>query len=119
MGAVEGISASTASRWFRLSGVKPHLTKTLKLSTDPFFVEKVLDITGLCLKPPDHAMVHCVDQKSQIQVLDRTQPKLPVDLGYAEGYTHDYLRHGTTTLFASVDSATGNVNAKGKARLRH
>ena len=119
MGAAEGISASTVSRWFRLFGVKPHLTKTFKLSTDPFFIEKVRDITGLYLNPPDHAMVLCVDGKSQIQALDRTQPKLPMDLGYAEGYTHDYLRHGTTTLFAALDIATGKVIAKCKARHRH
>ena len=119
MGAVEGISANTASRWFRLSGVKPHLTKTFKLSTDPFFIEKVLDITGLYLKSPDHAMVLCVDQQSQIQVLDQAHPKLPVDLGYAEGYTHDYLRHGTTTRFAVLDIATGKGIAKCKARHRH
>ena len=119
MGAVEGISASTVSRWFRLFGVKPHLTKTFKLSTDPFFIEKVRDITGLYLNPPDHAMVLCVDEKSQIQALDRTQPKLPMGLGYVEGYTHDYLRHGTTTLFAALDIATGKVIAKCKARHRH
>ena len=79
MGAAEGIAASTVSHWFRPFGVKPHLTKTVKLSTDPFFIEKVRDITGLYLNPPDHAMVLCVDEKSQIQALDRTQPKLPMD----------------------------------------
>ena len=102
MGAAEGISASTVSRWFRLFGVKLHLPKTFKLSTDPFFIEKVLDITGLYLNPPDHAMVLCADEKSQIQALDRTRPKLPMDLGYAEGYTH--VRHGTVTLFAALTS---------------
>ena len=119
MGAVEGVSASTVSRWFRLFGVKPHLTKTFKLSTDPFFIEKVRAITGLYLNPPDHAMVLCVDEQSQIQALDRTQPKLPMDSGYVEGYTHDYMRHGPTTLFAALDIATGKVIAKCKARHRH
>ena len=119
MGAAEGISARTVSRWFRLFGVKPHLTKTFKLSTDPFFIEKVRDITGLYLNPPDHAMVLCVDEKSQIQALDRTHPKLPMDLGYAEGYTHDYLRHGATTPFAALDIASGKVIAKCQARHRH
>ena len=119
MGAAEGISASTVSRWFRLFGVKLHLAKTFKLSTDPSFIEKVLDITGLYLNPPDHAMVLCVDGKSQIQALDRTRPKLPMDLGYAEGYTYDDLRYGTTTPFAALDIATGKVITKCKARHRH
>jgi putative transposase len=79
------------------------------LSTDPFFVEKVRDIVGLYLNPPDKAMVLCVDEKTQIQALDRTQPLLPMGLGYVEGVTHDYIRHGTTTLFAALDVATGEV----------
>jgi len=119
MRAVEGISASTVSRCFRLFGVKPHLTKTFKLSTDPFFIGKVPDITGIYLNPPDHEMVFCVEEKSQIQAHDRTQPKPPMELGYAEGYTHDYLRHGTTTLFAALDIATGKVIAKCKAQHRN
>ena len=106
-------------RWFSLFGVKPHLAKTFKLSTDPFFIEKVRDITGLYLNPPDHAIVLCADEKSQIQALDRTQPKLPLNLGYVEGFTHDYLRHGTTTLFAALDVATGRVIAKCRKRHRH
>ena len=99
LGRAEGIGKSTVQRWFALFGVKPHRAKTFKLSTDPFFIEKVRDIVGLYLNPPDHAMVLCVDEKSQIQALNRTQPTLPMGLGYVEGYTHDYVRHGTTTLF--------------------
>ncbi len=82
---------------------------TFKLSTDPFFVEKVRDIVGLYLHPPENAVVLCVDEKSQIQALERTQPMLPIGLGYAEGVTHDYRRHGTTTLFAALDTAKGTV----------
>lgn len=82
-----------------------------KLSTDPFFVEKVRDVVGLYLNPPDNAMVLCVDEKSQIQALDRTQPVLPLGLGYVEGVTHDYVRHGTTTLFAALDIATDQMSA--------
>ena len=93
--------------------------ETFKLSSDPFFIEKVRDITGLYLNPPDNAMVLCVDEKSQIQALDRTQPTLPMGLGYVEGYTHDYVRHGTTTLFAALDVATGNVIGKCSKRHRH
>ena len=107
LGRAEGIGKSTVQRWCALFGVKPHLAKTFKLSTDPFFIEKVRDIVGLYLDPPDHAMVLCVDEKSQIQALNRTQPTLPMGLGYVEGYTHDYVRHGTTTLFAALDIATG------------
>ena len=118
MGAAEGISASTVSRWFRQFGVRPHLAKTGNLSTDPFCIETVREIAGLYLNPPDHAIVLCVDGKSQIQASNRTQPKPPLDLGFAEGYTHDYLRHGTTTLGAALDIATGKVIAKRKARHR-
>ena len=98
LGRAEGISKSTVQRWFGLFGVKPHLAQTFKLSTDPFFIEKVRDIVALYLNPPDHAMVLCVDEKSQIQALNRTQPTLPMGLGYVEGYTHDYVRHGTTEV---------------------
>ena len=119
MGEAEGISHSTVQRWFSLFGVKPHLAQTCKLSNDPFFLEKVRDITGLYLNPPDHAMVLCVDEKSPIQVLDRTQSTLPLGLGYCEGYTHDYIRHGTTTLCAALDIATGKVLAPCKKRQRH
>jgi len=84
-----GISKSTVQRWFDLFGVQPHRQRHFKLSNDPFFIEKVRDIVGLYLNPPDHAMVLCVDEKSQIQALDRTQPMLPMGLGYVEGVTHD------------------------------
>ena len=119
LGRAEGIGKSTVQRWCALFGVKPHLAKTFKLSTDPFFIEKVRDIVGLYLDPPDHAMVLCVDEKSQIQALNRTQPTLPMGLGYVEGYTHDYVRHGTTTLFAALDIATGRVLAQCRKRHRH
>ena len=85
--------------------MQPHRTKSFKLSTDPLFVDKVKDIVGLYLNPPDNAIVLCVDEKSQIQALERTQPILPLGLGYIEGITHDYVRHGTTTLFAALDIA--------------
>ena len=104
---------------FRLFGVHPHRSKTFKLSTDPLFVEKVRDIVGLYLNPPDHAVVLCVDEKSQIQALERTQPVLPMGFGYVDGITHDYKRHGTTTLFAALDVANGQVLAQCKARHRH
>ncbi len=114
-----GISKSTVQRWFELFGVQPHRQKTFKLSNDPFFVEKVRDIVGLYLNPPDCAVVLCVDEKSQIQALERTQPLLPLGLGYVEGVTHDYVRHGTTTLFAALDVASGEVITQCKARHRH
>lgn len=119
MGDAEGVSKTTVQRWFSLFGIKPHLAQTFKLSTDPFFIEKVRDIVGLYLNPPDHAMVLCVDEKSQIQALNRTQPTLPLGLGYVQGYTHDYIRHGTTTLFAALDVATGRVIAQCKKRHHH
>jgi hypothetical protein len=104
-----GISKSTVGRYFKLFGLQPHRSKSFKLSTDPFFVEKVRDIVGLYLNPPDHALVLCVDEKSQIQALERTQPILPLGLGYVEGVTHDYFRHGTTTLFAALNVLDGSV----------
>jgi putative transposase len=113
------ISKSTVQRYFALFGVQPHRAKTFKLSPDPFFVEKVRDIVGLYLNPPDHALVLCVDEKSQIQALERTQPKLPLGLGYVEGFTHDYTRHGTTTLFAALDVQEGTVVSQCKSRHRH
>ena len=114
-----GISKSTVQRWFDLFGVQPHRQRHFKLSTDPFFIEKVRDIVGLYLNPPDHAVVLCVDEKTQIQALQRTQPMLPMGLGYVEGVTHDYVRHGTTTLFAALDVATGEVLTQCKRRHRH
>ncbi len=114
-----GISKSTVQRWFGLFGVQPHRQRHFKLSNDPFFVEKVRDIVGLYLNPPDHAVVLCVDEKTQIQALERTQPLLPMGLGYVDGVTHDYVRHGTTTLFAALDVATGTVLTQCKRRHRH
>jgi putative transposase len=119
MAAQTGVSKSTVARWFQLFGLHPHRQKHFKLSTDPFFVEKVRDIVGLYLNPPDHAVVLCVDEKSQIQALQRSQPLLPMGLGYVEGVTHDYVRHGTTTLFAALDIATGAVVGQCKPRHRH
>ena len=117
--AKTGISKSTVQRYFRLFGVQPHRTRHFKLSTNPFFVEKVRDIVGLYLNPPEHAVVLCVDEKSQIQALERTQPMLPMGLGYVEGLTHDYVRHGTTTLFAALDIKEGEVLTQCKRRHRH
>jgi putative transposase len=114
-----GLSKSTVHRLFQAFALQPHRTRTFKLSTDPFFIEKVRDIVGLYLNPPDHALVLCVDEKSQIQALNRTQPVLPMGMGYVEGITHDYVRHGTTTLFAALDIATGAVFTECKPRHRH
>ena len=114
-----GISKTTVHRLFQAFAVQPHRTRSFKLSNDPFFVEKVRDVVGLYLNPPDHALVLCVDEKSQIQALNRTQPVLPMGLGYVEGITHDYVRHGTTTLFAALDVATGVVFTECKPRHRH
>src|SRR5450631_2364246 len=117
--AITRIPKSTVGRYFALFGLQPHRSKSFKLSTDPFFVEKVRDIVGLYLNPPDNALVLCVDEKSQIQALERTQPVLPMGLGYVEGVTHDYYRHGTTTLFAALDTLDGKVITLCKPRHRH
>lgn len=114
-----GLSKSTVHRVWWAFGIQPHCQKHFKLSTDPFFVEKVRDVVGLYLNPPEHAMVLCVDEKSQIQALDRTQPVLPMGLGYVEGVTHDYVRNGTTTLFAALDIASGQVLTRCTPRHRH
>jgi len=114
-----GLSKTTVHRYLSLFGVQPHRTRSFKLSNDPFFIEKVRDIVGLYLNPPDHALVLCVDEKSQVQALERTQPVLPMGLGYIEGITHDYVRHGTTTLFAALDVANGSVLTQCKPRHRH
>ena len=113
------ISKSTVARYFALFGLQPHRAKSFKLSTDPFFVEKVRDVVGLYLNPPDNALVLCVDEKSQVQALERTQPVLPMGLGYVEGVTHDYYRHGTTTLFAALNVLDGAVITQCKPRHRH
>jgi len=114
-----GISKSTVHRFFNLFGLQPHRTRSFKLSTDPFFVDKVRDIVGLYLNPPDKALVLCVDEKSQIQALERSQPILPLGLGYVEGVTHDDFRHGTTTLFAALNVVNGEVITPCKAHHRH
>jgi transposase len=104
-----GLSQSTVSRVWRAFGLQPHRSETFKLSTDPFFVDKVHDVVGLYLDPPERALVLCVDEKSQIQALNRSQPVLPMMPGVPERATHDYVRAGTTTLFAAFDAATGQV----------
>ena len=103
MAEAVGISPSSVGRIWAEAGLKPHLTKQFKVSNDPLFEEKVTDIVGLYLDPPERAVVLCVDEKSQIQALDRTQPGLPIKKGRAATMTHDYKRHGTTTLFAALD----------------
>ena len=109
--AETGISKTSVARYFQLFGLQPHRTESFRLSTDPFFIEKLRDVVGLYLSPPDKALVICVDEKSQCQALERTQPMLPMGLGYAEGVTHDYKRHGTTTLFAVLNVLNGAVLA--------
>ena len=103
----------------RSGGLHPHRVKTFKLSRDPAFVKKLRDVVGLYLNPPAKALVLCVDEKSQIQALDRTQPALPMRAGYAETRTHDYVRHGTTTLFAALNVLEGTVIGSCKPRHRH
>ena len=104
-----GLSASSIGRIWRAFGLKPHRTESFQISKDPLLIEKVRDIVGLYMSPPDNALVLCVDEKSQIQALNRTQPVLPMRLGEVERRTSDYDRHGTTTLFAALDVATGSV----------
>ncbi len=118
MGAETGLTKDAVHRIGRTYGLQPHRHKHFKLSTDPFLVDKVRDIVGLYMHPPEHALVLCVDEKSQIQALERSQPLLPLGLGYVE-VTHDYKRHGTTTLFAALDVATGEVMTPCKPRHRH
>ena len=119
LAAETGLSPTSVHRYIGLFGLQPHRVKSFKLSNDPFFVEKVRDIVGLYMNPPENALVLCVDEKSQCQALERTQPVLPMGLGYVEGITHDYVRHGTTTLFAALDIANGEVLAQCKRRHRH
>ena len=112
-----GLSHTTVSRIWRAFALQPHRTETFKLSADPLFIEKVRDIVGLYLDPQDRALVLCVDEKSQIQALDRTRPLLPLRPGQVERRTHDYVRHGTTSLFAALDASTGKVI--GQCHWRH
>jgi transposase len=117
LAARTGLSQSTISRIWRAFGLKPHRSESFQLSNDPLLVEKVRDIVGLYLEPPHHALVLCVDEKSQIQALSRSQPVLPMRAGQLKRRTHDYMRHGVTSLFAALDVATGKV--LGKCYRRH
>src|SRR5262249_48284877 len=116
-----GLTQNAIHRIWRAFGLKPHLQETFKLSTDPFFVEKVRDVVGLYIDPPEQtrAVVVCVDEKSQVQALERTQPLLPMRPGQAQKRTHDYERHGTTSLFAALDVATGRVIGQCHRKHRH
>jgi transposase len=114
-----GISFKSVHRILQSQELKPHLVKTFKVSNDPRFIEKVSDIIGLYLNPPEHALVLCADEKSQIQALDRTQRPLPLKRGHAQTATHDYRRNGTTTLFAAIELLTGNVVGQCMPRHRH
>src|SRR5207248_2160376 len=117
MAKAVGVSHRSVQRVWTGAGLKPHLTRTFKLSNDPKFAEKVVDVVGLYMNPPERALVLCVDEKSQIQALDRTQPGLPMRPGQAERHTHDYKRHGTTSLFAALDVKAGTII--GKCMRRH
>jgi transposase len=118
MATESGVSVSSVQRIWRAFGLQPHRMETFKLSTDPDFVAKVRDVVGLYVSPPQHAIVLCVDEKSQIQALDRSQPMLPMQPGQPARRSHDYTRHGTTSLFAALDIATGKVIGKCYGRHR-
>jgi len=119
MAAELGVSAASVSRHWRANGLKPHVVRGFKVSRDPQFVEKLEDIVGLYMSPPEHAMVLCCDEKSQVQALDRTQPGLPLKKGRAETMTHDYKRNGTTTLFAALNVLDGRVIGQCQKRHTH
>ena len=118
MASATGYAPSTIHRIWKAFSLQPHRSETFKLSTDPLFVDKVRDIVGLYMAPPEKALVLCVDEKSQIQALDRSQPLLPMRPGQPERRSHDYKRHGTTSLFAALDIATGKIIGKCYARHR-
>ena len=118
MAKATGLSRMTISRIWQAFGLQPHRTDSFKLSPDPLLIEKVRDLVGLYMNPPDHALVFCVDEKSQIQALDRTQPLLPLRPGQLERRTHDYKRHGTTSLFAALELKTNKVIAQLKHQHR-
>jgi transposase len=118
MAKASGVSHTTVGRIWRTFGLQPHLVQSFKLSDDPLFVEKVRDIVGLYMSPPDHAVVYSFDEKPQIQALERAQPILPMDFGMPERQTHNYVRHGTLDLFAALNVATGEVVAKTKKKHR-
>ena len=119
MAAELGVSAASISRHWRANGLKPHLVRGFKVSRDPQFVEKLEDIVGLYMSPPEHALVLCCDEKSQVQALDRTQPGLPLKKGRAETMTHNYKRNGTTTLFAALNVLDGRVIGQCQQRHTH
>jgi len=119
MAAVLDVSPSTVMRHWQANGLKPHLVRGFKISRDPKFVEKLEDIVGLYMTPPEHALVLCCDEKSQVQALDRTQPGLPLKKGRAQTMTHDYKRHGTTTLFAALNVLDGKVIGQCQRRHTH
>ena len=119
MAAKIGVSAASVSRHWRAHGLKPHLVRGFKVSRDPKFAEKLEDIVGLYMSPPEHALVLCCDEKSQVQALDRTQPGLPMKKGRAATMTHDYKRNGTTTLFAALNVLDGQVISQCQQRHRH
>lgn len=119
MARTAGISQHSVCRIWHAFGLQPHRQQTFQLSPDPFFTEKTRDIVGLYLDPPDNAVVFCVDEKSQIQALNRTQPLLPMDMDFPEARTHHYVRHGTTSLFAALNTATGEVLGACHRRHRH
>jgi len=119
MAESQGVSKATVNNIWRAHKLQPHRAKTFKLSRDPKFLEKMTDVVGLYLNPPQQAMVLCVDEKSQIQALDRTQPGLPIKKGRCGTMTHDYKRNGTTTLFAALDTLEGKVVGACHQRHRH
>jgi transposase len=119
LAAVAGVSDTSVQRVWRAHGLKPHRVRRFKVSRDPRFVEKLEDIVGLYMNPPEHALVLCCDEKSQVQALDRTQPGLPLKKGRAATMTHDYKRHGTTTLFAALNTRDGSVISRCAPRHRH
>ncbi len=119
LAAAVGLSPASIQRIWKEHGLKPHLVRSFKLSRDPRFIEKLYDVVGLYLNPPEHALVFSVDEKSQIQALDRTQPGLPMKRGRAETVTHDYKRNGTTTLFAALNTLDGKVIGQCLPRHRH
>jgi len=119
MAKAMGVSQSTVSRIWRAFLLQPHRTETFKLSTDPLFIEKVRDVVGLYMSPPDKAIVLSIDEKSQVQALDRSQPLLPLEPGRPERHTHDYARNGTTSLFAALNVATGKIIGKCHQQHRH
>ena len=119
MAKAMGLSHASVQRIWDEAGLKPHRVKRFKVSNDPLFEEKLIDVVGLYLDPPDNAVVLCMDEKSSVQALDRTQPSLPMVRGRAQTMTHDYKRHGTTTLFAALNVLTGHVIGSCLPRHRH